>query len=122
MATGDTFFGPITWAAAQGVTTGYTDQTFRPYRPVSRGEFASFLYRAVDPEHTAPATSEFGDVSTSSAHYQAITWLTAEGITTGYRDGTFRPHQPVTRGEVAAFLHRYNTAVAEAEAEAAAQD
>ena len=122
VATDDTFFGPITWAAAEGVTTGYTDETFRPYRPVSRGEFASFLYRAVDPEHTAPASSEFGDVSTTSAHYQAITWLTAEGITTGYRDGTFRPNQPVTRGEVAAFLHRYDTAVAEAAAEASSQD
>ena len=50
---------------------------------------------------------------TSSAHYEAITWLAAEGITTGYRDGSFRPTQPVTRGEVAAFLYRYEHLVAQ---------
>lgn len=111
--TGHTYYGPITWAAAQGIASGYADQTFRPYRPVSRGEFASFLYRAVDPEHTAPGSSEFSDVPTSSAHYEAITWLAAEGITTGYRDGSFRPTQQVTRGEVAAFLYRYEHLVAQ---------
>lgn len=107
------FYGPITWAASEGVANGYTDGTFRPYRPVTRGEFASFLYRTVDPEHTATAASEFEDVSTASAHYEAITWLTAESITSGYRDGTFRPTQPVTRGEVAAFLYRYQHLVAQ---------
>ena len=55
-----------------------------------------------------PGSSEFGDVSTQSAHYEAITWLTARGITTGYTDGSFRPNRQVSRGEVAAFLHRYD--------------
>lgn len=111
--TSHNYFGPITWAASEKITSGYTDGTFRPGRAVTRGEVASFLYRAAAPEHTAPASSEFSDVSTTIAHYPAITWMTAEGLTTGYRDGTFRPNDPVSRGEVAAFLYRYEHLVAQ---------
>ena len=53
-----------------------------------------------------PATSTFSDVSTTMQFFPYIEALAAAGITTGYGDGTFRPDQVVTRGQMAAFLAR----------------
>jgi len=38
-----------------------------------------------------------------------ICWLYDHGITTGYGDGTFKPSNPITRGEMAVFLSRVIT-------------
>lgn len=45
------------------------------------------------------AEASFSDVSTSNAHYLAITSLVDQGILTGYSDGTFKPDQEVNRAE-----------------------
>lgn len=102
------FYTPITWAASAKITTGYADQTFRPTRPVTRGEFAAFLYRMDGADHRAPARSPFRDVSTSSTFYEPISWMKSEGLSTGYKDGSYRPSQPITRGEAAQLLYRYH--------------
>lgn len=54
----------------------------------------------------APATATFTDVSVGSFWHQYVEALAASGITTGYGDGTFRPDNYVTRGQMAAFLSR----------------
>ena len=106
---GHTFFQPIAWAKDSQVSTGYTDGTFRPSRQVTRGEFASFLYRAVVENRGAQAGADsFTDVPATSAHRVAIEWLQREGLSRGYTDGTFRPTRPITRAEVSALLHRYD--------------
>ena len=50
--------------------------------------------------------SGFSDVPTGEFYSDAVAWAAENGITTGYGDGTFRPDQPVTRGEMATFLLR----------------
>lgn len=40
-----TFCGEIAWLAMRGITTGYTDGTFRPLEVVARQAMAAFLYR-----------------------------------------------------------------------------
>lgn len=42
------FYKEICWLASTGITTGYSDQTFRPWDDVNRGAMAAFLYRYVD--------------------------------------------------------------------------
>ena len=100
------FAGPIAWASIFGVGQGYPDGTFRPTAPVTRQAAAAFLERTVGPSFTPPAVAAFSDVPTSHPFYAEISWLDAEGIATGYPDGTFRPGAVVTRQAVAAFLHR----------------
>lgn len=103
------YFGAISWASANGVVNGYKDRTFRPNRNMTRGEVAAILYRQADVDFTAPETTKFSDlVKGTTAHYEAIAWLTAEGITTGRANGTFDPGANVIRAEFAAFLERYN--------------
>jgi hypothetical protein len=50
-------------------------------------------------------TRVFSDVA-GSAHLEAIGWIFERGITLGFSDGTFRPGQAVTRGQMASFLDR----------------
>ena len=108
-----THFEAITWAAAQGVATGYADKTFRSELDVTREEFASFLYRASGADYTAPVGPEFKDVSASSTHHEAIAWAKEHGIADGYTDGSFRPADPISRAEVAQLLHQYDTELAD---------
>ncbi|MGM7668581.1 calcineurin-like phosphoesterase C-terminal domain-containing protein [Microbacterium sp. A93] len=102
------FYEPITWAADEEITLGHTDGTFQPGRSVTRGEFATFLYRLDAPEHSAPKDSPFKDLDTGNIHYEAITWLASQGITIGDTHGHFNVSEPVTRGEISAFLQRYD--------------
>jgi hypothetical protein len=105
---GSQFYREITWLAAQGVTTGYPDGTYRPTSPVARDAMAAFLYRfAGRPAVSLPPSSPFTDVPTSNQFYREITWLAASGVTTGYPDGTYRPLQSVARDAMAAFLNRF---------------
>lgn len=54
----------------------------------------------------APGTATFWDVPVGSFWHQYVEALAASGITTGYGDGTFRPDNYVTRGQMAAFFSR----------------
>ena len=106
------FYKEIEWMRARGITTGWSDGTFRPNAAVNRDAMAAFFYRfAGSPAYSAPVASPFSDVSTGSQFYREIAWLADQRITTGWADGSFRPVQPIERGAMAAFLHRYNVRV-----------
>lgn len=111
---GHSHFTPIAWAAdpANAITQGYLDGTFKPARDVTRGEFASLLYRSMDPDFTVPEEAGFSDVPAANAHHASIAWLASEGISVGYRDASYRPNQEITRAEVAILLYRYEYLVA----------
>jgi hypothetical protein len=52
------------------------------------------------------AQCTFSDVPESHNFYDYITGMCELGITTGYSDGTFRPGNNVTRGQMSAFVMR----------------
>lgn len=104
---GDMFYKEINWLAAQRISTGWPDGTFRPLEPVARDAMAAFLYRLVgSPAFTPPAVSPFVDVAPGTQFYAEMTWLASAGVTTGWPDGTFRPLENVKRDAMAAFLYR----------------
>lgn len=109
------FHDEIGWMSATGISTGYDigggRRAFRPSQPVLREQMAAFLFRmAGDPAYQGPRTSPFVDVPTTHVFYDAISWMAARGISTGYDLGggrrAFRPTDPVLREQAAAFLHR----------------
>ena len=58
------------------------------------------------PDADAPeASAGFDDVA-GTTHEEAIAAVTDAGIATGFDDDTYRPDQPVTRGQMATFLDR----------------
>lgn len=52
----------------------------------------------------AEESEEFVDLSGSHWAYKAVMTMTENGILNGYDDGTFRPDEPITRGEFATIM------------------
>ena len=96
--------GAIEAIAAAGITTGCGSGRYCPGTPVTREQMAVFLVRALE-ESPSSAPGSFADVAAGpfSGHIQRIAEL---GIATGYPDGTFRPSNPISRGEMAVMLTR----------------
>lgn len=107
---GHTFEQSVLWAAAQGIAFGSRGE-FNPNDLVTRGQMTAFLRRAVSglPEDfIMPDPSEnvtFNDIAEHTFEAD-ILWAARQGIAQGGTDGNFRPNDPVTRGAMAAFLHR----------------
>ncbi len=93
----------IVAVAERRIAGGFSDGTYRPLLAVTRGQMATFLSRALDLPGAEPAG--FTDTS-RSVHREAIDAVAAAGIADGYGDGSFRPDEPVTRGQMATFLSR----------------
>ena len=103
---GSQYYSAVRWMQCADITTGFADGTYRKGADISRGQSLAFMYRYLDPEFTAPATSPFRDVAVDSTFYEAITWAAANGVTKGYADSTFKQHKDVTRAEFASFVFR----------------
>lgn len=98
------FSGYINSAVQSGIIQGYSDGTFRPNEAVTRGQMAIFIARAFKLSVESPL--EFKDVNPKTASYSAIKKIVKANITTGYSDKTFRPNDPLTRGQISAFIAR----------------
>jgi glucose/arabinose dehydrogenase len=103
---GSIFESEIDRLAQAGITLGCNppaNDRFCPLESVTRGQMATFLDRALD----LPAAPSFGftDID-NSVHREAINRLAAAEITLGCTDSWFCPELAVSRGQMAAFLHR----------------
>lgn len=102
---GSSFHGVVSWMGCMGLSEGYADGSFGKNRKITRGEVASFVYRLSDPDFKAPKKSKLKDMKSSSSHYEAVTWMNAEGFINGYSNGKFLPNRQITRGEAAKMLY-----------------
>lgn len=98
---GDPHAENIAKIAEADIAGGYPDGTFKPNLSVSRGQMATFLKNgyALPPGSSGTFTDTDGDT-----HEASIEAVAAAGIASGYPDGTYRPTQPITRGQMAVFL------------------
>ncbi|WP_100401563.1 DUF4855 domain-containing protein [Bacillus sp. FJAT-42315] len=77
---------------------------FQPNSPLTRKEMARMLAVAYD--YKGKKTSTFKDVSKSHPYYRYIDALSENDITSGYKDGTFKPDVSVNRAQFSTFLSR----------------
>lgn len=94
----------VQWMVDNDITSGTSEGCFSPDADTTRGQLATFIHRA-EGEPFGPAAA-FSDVAGSAYYSAAVGWMYDQGITTGTTASTFSPDRPVTRGEVATFLHR----------------
>lgn len=92
-------------AYINGWMTGYSNGTFGPSDKLTRGQFATILYRM----EGAPAqnyVNRFPDVLDGRFYSVAISWGVENGIITGYENGLFGPEDNVTREQLATLFYR----------------
>jgi len=90
--------------ADAAITLGCEPGLFCPNDPVTRGQMASFLVRGIDA--LAPASRDYFTDDDGITHEASINIVAENGITLGCGEAVYCPVEPVTRGQMAAFLFR----------------
>ena len=102
---GQWFASAVQFAAGRGLMAGVTESQFAPDLNMDRGMLVTVLHRLEEePRGDGPA---FGDVLKDSYYAEAVAWAAEQGIVSGMAPNVFAPADPVTREQLAAFLHRY---------------
>lgn len=104
----DYFYDAVVWAVEHGVTTGTGPNTFSPYRPCTRSEVVTLLWRALGLDEGSGRSTDnpFVDVDDGDYFRDAVLWAAEYGITTGTDGRHFSPDKACTRAEVVTFLWR----------------
>ena len=104
----DYYYKAVLWAVENGITAGYgSDTIFNPDGACTRGQVATFLWRAEGKPGMSHATNPFTDVKPGEFYYDAVLWAVENGITNGYGSDTiFNPDGVCTRGQIVTFLYR----------------
>ncbi|EIM06211.1 N-acetylmuramoyl-L-alanine amidase [Planococcus antarcticus DSM 14505] len=99
------FYEEIAYLMDKGVVTGYPDGTIRPDRVVTRAEAAVMIGR-VKGFSEAQQETTFSDVPAGQYASGSIAEAARAGYIIGYKDGTYRPSQAVSRGDMALIIER----------------
>ena len=95
------------WAAANGIVTGYSDGTFGPGDPITRQQLTAILWRYAG-SPAAESGTDYADESTIASYaVTAVDWARDTGVITGRDGNVFDPNGRATRAQAAVILHRY---------------
>jgi hypothetical protein len=101
------FFQHIGKLSARGVTVGCAAGKYCPSDPVTRGQMAAFIIRALgDFNPPNPSSQRFGDVPPNNPFFAFIDELAARGITVGCGPESYCPNDLVRRDQMSAFIMR----------------
>jgi len=98
------FFDAVSGLASAGAVSGYADGTFRPTNTTTRAQFAKVVTMAfgiASAPQSEFSSGHFRDVPGDSPFFGYIEAAYSLGLLSGYSDGTFRPGESITRGQVA---------------------
>ena len=104
---------PIRWAAANGIVSGYGKGKFGPNDELTREQLATILYRYAKTKGKGfkglwAFRLNYEDAAdVSDWAYEALCWMTMNGIIQGLDDGLLHPKGSATRAQVATMLMRY---------------
>ena len=101
----DYYYKAVLWAVENNITNGTGPNTFSPDAGCTRGQVATFLWRAEGEPEPGSAKSPFTDV-TGDYYFTAVLWAVEQRITNGVGNGLFAPNNTCTRGQIVTFLYR----------------
>lgn len=104
----DYYHDAVVWALKKDITTGMSITEFSPFSTCTRGQVATFLWRAKGCPEPKTTENPFTDIQESDYYYKAILWAYENGITTGATETTFDPNGTCTSAHVVTFLWRSN--------------
>lgn len=105
VAQGTWYYEGVRYAYEHGLMSGTGEGTFSPDLPTSRGMLVTILYRLAG--SPAAGSASFTDVAPGQWYADGVAWASANGVVSGYTDGSFRPNDTITREQMAAILYQY---------------
>lgn len=99
------YYSAVAYAHDNGLMNGVAADRFAPETTLTRAMMAAVLYNLDGASAGSDAT--FTDVEPGSWYADAVNWAAGSGIANGFEDGGFRPDDPLTREQMAAFLYNY---------------
>ncbi|MBE6997414.1 MAG: hypothetical protein E7427_04495 [Ruminococcaceae bacterium] len=105
----DDYYDAVIWAyyAEPQVTNGITATQFGPNSTVTRGQAATFLWRAMGCPEPKSSVSKFEDVQDPNYYYyKAVLWAVEQGIAKGTDETHFTPEQTCSTAHIVTFLYR----------------
>ena len=105
---GDTYLSEINRAVQLGFISGFAeDNTFRPKASLTREQVVSMVIDGLGIEGRPTVTKpSYSDIDLNRWSTPKIELAKQLNLISGYRDGTFRPTQNVTRAELIAIMRR----------------
>ncbi len=106
VAVSDTYYDDVLYVYLQNLMNGVSDTSFDPQGSLTRGMLVTILHRL----EGAPAISHsgtFDDVADGQWYTDGVEWATANGIVTGYGNGSFGPSDSLTREQLVTIIWRY---------------
>ena len=103
------YHNALAWACTESIAKGYSGNVFGVGKTCSRKDFLIFLWRTLgkpEPEEIIPCFDDMTGYNHNSDTYNAIIWALNHGIVKGYKDGTFRPDEPVKRKDALIMMYR----------------
>ncbi len=96
----------IDFVVARDLYKGTSTNEFSPDMNMTRGMFAVVLHNYEDnPEFKE--NGKFADVTDDSWYSEAVNWLHAEGVISGYENGNFGAEDNITREQLITLFYRY---------------
>lgn len=105
VAAGAWYEEAVRYVYEKGLMSGTSSTSFRPEDATTRGMIVTILYRLEGTPAASPA--RFDDVAAGRYYTDAVAWAAANGIVSGYGNGSFGPEDVITREQIAAILYRY---------------
>lgn len=93
--------------ARPGYMSGYPNGTFGPSKPMTRAEVSAVFTRIINRGAPAVGFSSFKDIDDSKWYASSVGFMEKKGLIGGYKDGTFKPQNAITRAEFAKILASY---------------
>ncbi|QUG40770.1 S-layer homology domain-containing protein [Psychrobacillus sp. INOP01] len=98
------YYKEIAAIANLNIVNGKENGYFDPNGKLTRAQMAKILVNAYNLSGTTD--KKFTDVPSTHWAVNDINTLTASGVTTGFKDGTYKPENPITRMHFSVFLYR----------------
>lgn len=87
--------------------SGYPNGKFMPKKAMTRAEVSAVFARMATGKKDLAGFTSFKDVDDSQWFAASVGYMEKRGLISGYQDGTFKPHQSITRAEFARILAGY---------------
>ncbi|HLG26469.1 MAG TPA: S-layer homology domain-containing protein, partial [Paenisporosarcina sp.] len=98
------YYEAVSTVTSRNIVSGYEDGKFHPEIELTRSQMSRIIAGAFNYTINANATVPFTDVNERWAPY--VDAMYRHGVTAGVTPTSFAPDKKITRGEMAAFMHR----------------